>query len=61
MGTRDKVANVGKRGTYVLRGDGGMAIDVEIVDYKSSYGRDRWLIKPIAGAGEVWTEQNPLA
>lgn len=61
MGTKDKVANVGKKGMYVLRGDGGMAIEVVIMDYKNSYGRDRWLVKPVAGSGEVWTEQNVIA
>lgn len=61
MGTKDKVANVGKKGMYTLRGDGGIAIEVVIMDYKNSYGRDRWLVKPVAGTGEVWTEQNVIA
>ena len=52
MGTKDKVAQVGKRGmifVWVFK------VEVEIVDYKNSYGRDRWLVKPVAGEGEVWT------
>jgi hypothetical protein len=30
---------------------------VEILDVKSSYGNVRYLIKPVAGEGEVWKEQ----
>jgi len=56
MGTKDKVAKVGSRGTIFV---GGFKIQVEIVDYKQSYGHDRWLVTPIAGEGEVWTEQEP--
>lgn len=58
MGKKDKIAKVGQKGTIFA---GGFKVEVEIVDYKKSYGRDRWLVKPIAGSGEVWTEQNPLA
>ncbi len=57
MGTKDKVANVGKKGVFAV---GGIKVQVEIVDYKNSYGRDRWLVKPVAGSGEVWTEQNVI-
>jgi hypothetical protein len=58
MGTKEKIANVGKKGTIYA---GGFKVEVEIVDYKNSYGRDRWLVKPVAGSGEVWTEQNVIA
>lgn len=57
MGTKDKVSNVGKKGVMAV---GGIKVEVEIVDYKNSYGRDRWLVKPVAGSGEVWTEQNVI-
>ena len=55
MRTKDKVAKVGEKGTMFT---GGFKVEVEIVDYKNSYGRDRWLVKPVAGSGEVWTEQD---
>ena len=55
MGTKDKVAKVGEKGAMLA---GGFKVEVEIVDYKNSYGRDRWLVKPVAGSGEVWTEQD---
>ncbi len=54
MGTKSKVARVGEKGTILVA---GFKVEVEIVDYKNSYGRDRWLVKPVAGSGEVWTEQ----
>lgn len=58
MGTKDKVSNVGKKG--LLRLGSGVKVMFEIVDYKNSYGRDRWLVKPVAGVGEMWTEQNVM-
>lgn len=58
MGTKAKLENVGKKGFMFA---GGLKIEVEVVDYKNSYGRDRWLVKPVAGSGEVWTEQNIIA
>ena len=57
MGTKSKIANVGKKGVMFA---GGFKVEVEVVDYKNSYGRDRWLVKPVAGSGEVWTEQNVI-
>lgn len=35
---------------------GGLCVDVEIVDYKTSYGKDRWLVKPVSGEGKIWVE-----
>jgi len=32
-------------------------IEVFIIDFKTSYGRDRWLVKPVAGTGEKWIEK----
>lgn len=62
MGTKAKVEQVGKKGLYIVDSGTrtGLRIEVEIVDYKNSYGKDRWLIKPVSGNGEVWTEQNVL-
>jgi hypothetical protein len=54
MGTKDKVAKVGERGMIFV---GGLKVEVEIVDYKYSYGKDLWLVKPVSGSGERWTEQ----
>jgi hypothetical protein len=59
MGTKNKVlSTVGKKGSISV---GGFRVEVEVIDYKNSYGRDRYLVSPVAGSGEIWTEQNPLA
>jgi hypothetical protein len=49
---------VGKKGTILA---GGLKVEVEIKDVKNSYGRDRFLVSPIAGSGEVWVESVTVA
>ena len=44
---------VGKEGTIRL---GGLTIDVLVGDVKNSYGKERYLVTPKAGAGEIWVE-----
>lgn len=34
----------------------GLKIKVIVKDVKRSYGNTRYLITPVAGAGEVWVE-----
>lgn len=48
---------IGKRG-YVQFGT--LEIEVEVVNYKQSYGKDRWQVKPVAGKGEAWVEEVKL-
>lgn len=31
-------------------------IKVVILNFKKAWGNDRWLVKPVAGSGEVWVE-----
>lgn len=50
---KDKIKNVGKRAFVAL---GKFKVEVEIKDYKRSYGQDRWLVSPVAGSGEAWVE-----
>lgn len=38
----------------------GMRVMVRCIDYKKSYGKERWLVAPISGTGTSWTEQNPF-
>lgn len=45
---------VGKTATVNV---GGLTVQVIIKDFKTSYGRERYLVSPIAGTGEVWTEK----
>lgn len=45
---------LGKIATIAL---GGLWVDVVVKDYKFVYGRDRWLVTPVAGSREVWVEE----
>ena len=44
---------IGKTGIIYAH---GMNVQVTIVDVKQSYGRIRYLVTPVAGSGQVWTE-----
>ncbi len=57
MGTKEQMQNIGKRGTTRF---GNMVVQVEITDYKVSYGKERWLVTPVAGSGDTWVETCPL-
>lgn len=48
---------VGKKGTIFA---GGLSVQVKVKDVKTSYGRDRYLVTPVAGSGEVWVESVTL-
>lgn len=45
---------IGKKGNIWA---GKLRVDVKIVDYKFVYGKDRYLVTPVAGEGEVWVEK----
>jgi hypothetical protein len=56
--TTDAAARIGTQ-AQIQVGDprtGRLTITVTVLDYKSSYGRDRWLVTPVEGTGEVWAE-----
>lgn len=44
---------VGKTGTSFL---GGLVVRVNILDVKEAWGRQRFLISPVEGKGQVWVE-----
>lgn len=46
--------SIGKTGIILL---GGLQINVEILDVKSSYGKTRYQVKPVSGSGNVWVER----
>lgn len=48
---------IGKQGWVEL---GKLLVQVVILDYKQSYGRSRWLVRPVAGSGQVWIENVKL-
>ena len=35
---------------------GTLMVKVMVLDYKQAYGKDRWLVTPVAGDGQVWVE-----
>ena len=35
---------------------GGLTVDVEVKDVKVSYGKERYLVSPLSGIGQVWVE-----
>ncbi len=51
---KEQMSIIGKKATIRM---GGLTVQVKILDYKNSYGNDRWLVTPVAGEDEVWVEQ----
>ena len=52
-GSKDKLRLIGK---HALIRAGKLKVKVEILDYKFAYGKDRYLVAPLAGKGEAWVE-----
>lgn len=51
---KDKLEKIGKEAN--VQTQWGFYIRVTVVDYKKSYGKDRWLVEPVAGTGREWVE-----
>lgn len=47
-------------GQAMLHTAEGLGVDVRVIDYKSAYGCDRWLVTPVEGQGEAWVDENRL-
>lgn len=47
------IGSVGK-----LDSDSEFSPDVEVLDLKVSYGQLRYLVRPIAGTGQVWVDNS---
>ncbi len=45
---------IGKKGVINIE---NLKIEVKIIDFKQSFGNFRYLITPLAGSGEIWTEK----
>jgi hypothetical protein len=45
---------VGRKGTIEAN---GLAINVKILDYKTAYGKERWLVAPVSGSGQAWIQR----
>ncbi len=57
----EAMKDIGRKGTVVM---GGLSVNVEVLDFKNSYGQDRWLVTPLSGNGQVWVESvilDPIA
>ena len=52
---KEKLERIGTRA--LLTTSWGFEILVEIIDFKQSYGRDRWLVRPVEGKGKAWVEK----
>jgi uncharacterized protein (AIM24 family) len=39
---------------------GGLQVSVTILDIKKAYGRERFLVSPVKGKGEIWVESVTL-
>lgn len=50
---KEMMTDIGKHGVIAL---GGLKIIVEVLDVKVSYAKQRWLVKPLQGEGEIWVE-----
>lgn len=53
MSVRELARMIGKKALWKA---GTMAIEVEILDVRIVYGRVQYLIRPVSGSGEDWTE-----
>lgn len=51
MSTQEKTA--GKIGIITFK---GLFFEVVILDVVNKYGRDRYLVEPVAGKGKVWVQ-----
>lgn len=53
---------VGKKGSILVTQREGFTVrvNVEIIDYKENFGKGFWLVKPLSGMGQGWTQQDPL-
>ena len=58
MTTREAAEKFGK----VVRTypEQGVVIEWTVEDYKQAYGKERWLLKPVAGSGAAWKETDSI-
>lgn len=50
---RDKKNDIGK---FARIQHQSLAFYVEVLDFKTTYGRDRWLVEPLSGTGKTWVQ-----
>ncbi len=50
---KEQADTIGRKAQIEL---GGLLIYVTVLDFKNSYGKDRWQVAPEAGIGAIWVE-----
>ena len=58
MSVKELMTKIGKSGVVKV---GGLSVEVTIVDIKTEFGRERYLVTPVKGSGEVWIESVAIA
>lgn len=53
MGIKEKMAVIGTMRPLEIS---GFIVFVNVLDYKCSWGKDRWLVTPCSGEGQIWVE-----
>lgn len=53
----ERMGDIGKRAKLRIQAPKGLTVMVEVLDFKVSYGQDRWLVKPVSGEGTCWVEE----
>jgi len=54
MTIKNKYQYIGRKATISL--ENGLKVEVKVLDFKNVYGRERWLVEPVSGAGQAWVE-----
>jgi hypothetical protein len=49
----EQARKIGKIGELPFK---DMVVQVKILDFRLTYGRERWLVTPVSGSGKVWVE-----
>ena len=49
-----------KLGPASLKIDGGLLVQVMVLDYKNCFGNDCWLVTPVSGSGEKFVKTGTL-
>ena len=54
MSTKETMNLIDKQAVISLN---GLSLMVKIMDVKTTYGKTRYLVTPLSGAGAVWVER----
>lgn len=59
---KESKSNVGRRAIVKFQRSPGIEIGVkmQVIDVKTAFGRERFLMKPVAGKGQIWVQPHNL-